>query len=210
MGTPKNSAVTRAKIIEAAGQLFAERGFKGVTVRDIVQKADSHLSALNYHFKTKEALYHEVVLEACATASVSEQEKKLLLRLEPREALLLLTKEALRDYTRQSENNWQIVIINRECWEPSAVFNEVAQEYFKPETDFLAGIVGKIVDQPADSLQVRFAVISLFGLLETFGLYGHLIEAVAPGLQDHFQKKDRISKQLVHLVIEAASQSPRG
>ena len=78
MGTPKDSIKTRQKIIDAAGKLFAEKGFKSVTVREIAQSAETHLSALNYHFNTKTDLYREVVLSACKTDAASPTEKKLL------------------------------------------------------------------------------------------------------------------------------------
>ncbi|MCP4694410.1 MAG: TetR/AcrR family transcriptional regulator [Desulfobacterales bacterium] len=207
MGTPKDSEVTRAKLIQAAGSLFAERGFRGVTVRDIVQEADTHLSALNYHFRNKAALYREALLEACKTASISGEDQGRLLRLDPRKALLIIVKESIKEYSRLGAANWQIVLITRESWEPSEVFEEVAREYFKPETDFIARIVGKIVDQPPDSHHVRFAVISLLGLLETFGLYGHLTDAAAPGLSDHLKKKDWLAKKITRLVLEAANPS---
>ncbi len=204
MGTPKDSEKTRAKIIEAAGQLFAERGFKGVTVRDIVKKADTHLSALNYHFRTKDALYREVVLEACRQASISPEDQEQLSALDPEKALYLLINVSLKSYRDHNASNWQNVLLTKECWEPSPVFGEIIEVYFKPATDFISRIVGKTVDKPADDHQVRFSVIALLGLMDTFGLYGHLVDAVAPGLSDHLRKRNLLAKQLFQTVIELA------
>ena len=50
------AADTRERIFLAAEQLFAERGFDGVSVRDIVQTADVNLAALSYHFGSKSEL----------------------------------------------------------------------------------------------------------------------------------------------------------
>ena len=207
MGTPKNSEVTRAKLIEAASRLFAERGFRGVTVRDIAQEAQTHLSALNYHFRTKEALYREVLMEACKAASISSEDQEQLLELNPLDALFLVVKESLKGYQSHAASHWQSVIITRECWEPSQVFQEVVQKYFKPQTDFLTRIIGNIVNKPPDEYSVHFAVFSLIGLLETFGLYGHLFDAIAPELSDQFRRRDSVAKQIVHLVVEAADPS---
>ena len=210
MGTPKDSKKTRAKLIEAAGQLFAEKGFNGITVRDIAQKADTHLSALNYHFRTKEALYHEVLMEACRSDSISLEDKEQLLKMNPHDALFLLIKEALKEYRKLTASNWRMVVITRECWEPSHSFEEVSREYFKPEADFLAELIGRAVGKPSADPNVRFGVISMIGLLETFGLYGHLIDAVAPGLDKHFKKKNGLVKHIVQLVLTAASPSIKG
>ncbi|NNF97841.1 MAG: TetR/AcrR family transcriptional regulator [Desulfobacteraceae bacterium] len=204
MGTPKDSELTRARIIDAAGQLFAEQGRKGVTVRDIARKADTHLSALNYHFRTKESLYREVLLSACESDSISENDQETLRKLPARTALKILVKKALAEYAKQTANNWRTVIINRETWDPSPVFEEVVEAYFKPNAEFMAGIIGNIVDKPPDDQEVRFAVIGLIGLLETYGLYGHLIDGVFPGLVDRFAQKEWLADRIVHLTLAAA------
>jgi hypothetical protein len=50
----------------------------------------------------------------------------------------------------------------------------------------------------------------MIGLLETFGLYGHLIDAVAPGLDKHFKKKNGLAEHIVQLVLTAADPSIKG
>jgi len=205
MGTPKDSEKARTRLIEAAGQLFSEKGFKGVTVRDIAGTAQTHLSALNYHFRTKDALYREVLLDACRANVIKVKDQKQLLKLDPEKAMFIMVRESLKDYTGHGANNWRIIILTRECREPSQVFDEVVQAYFRPETNFVAQIVANAVEKSRDDHQVRFAVLVMIGLLETFGLYGHLIDAVAPGLTDHFKKKDGLARQIVHLVLEAAA-----
>lgn len=52
---------TRGKLIEVAGRLFAERGYEGVSIRDIVKEAGVNLGAVTYHFGSKEGLFAEVV-----------------------------------------------------------------------------------------------------------------------------------------------------
>jgi len=55
---------TRDAIIKAAVVLFAEKGFEGTSVRDIVTKARVNQAAINYHFKGKSGLYLEVLKTA--------------------------------------------------------------------------------------------------------------------------------------------------
>src|SRR4029077_19543612 len=55
---------TREAIIKAAVHLFAEKGFDGTSVRDIVTKARVNQAAINYHFKSKDGLYLEVLKTA--------------------------------------------------------------------------------------------------------------------------------------------------
>lgn len=50
------AADAQGRILLAAEQLFAEHGFEGVSVRDIVQRADVNLAAINYYFGSKSTL----------------------------------------------------------------------------------------------------------------------------------------------------------
>ena len=55
---------TRARLLHAAERLFADRGFKKVTVRDICRAARANVAAVNYHFGDKLGLYREVMQSA--------------------------------------------------------------------------------------------------------------------------------------------------
>jgi len=52
------------KIMEAAGELFATKGYQNTTIRDICQKAGIYQLSINYHFGSKENLFREVLLSA--------------------------------------------------------------------------------------------------------------------------------------------------
>ncbi len=54
---------TKQKIIKVAGRMFAEHGFDGVSVRDVVRAAKVNLGAITYHFGGKEQLYEAVIQE---------------------------------------------------------------------------------------------------------------------------------------------------
>jgi AcrR family transcriptional regulator len=47
---------TRARLMEAALELLAERGEDGVTLRDVTDAADANVSAVSYHFGSLKAL----------------------------------------------------------------------------------------------------------------------------------------------------------
>jgi AcrR family transcriptional regulator len=55
-----DTAGTRARILDVAEGLFAERGFHATTLRDITQLAQANVAAVNYHFGSKEALIEAV------------------------------------------------------------------------------------------------------------------------------------------------------
>lgn len=53
-------AETRARLIEAALDVFGRVGFEGATTREIAKAADANLAAIVYHFGSKEALHRAV------------------------------------------------------------------------------------------------------------------------------------------------------
>lgn len=55
------SLATPDALLDAAQELFAERGYDGASIRAITERADANLGAVTYHFGSKEALYHAVI-----------------------------------------------------------------------------------------------------------------------------------------------------
>jgi len=52
---------TKLALIRAAGELFAEKGIKGASIRAIAEKGQTNVAAVNYHFGNKEKLHLEVM-----------------------------------------------------------------------------------------------------------------------------------------------------
>ena len=47
---------SKRKLLDAAEQLFADKGFEAVSVRDITQLAKANVAAVNYHFGSRDGL----------------------------------------------------------------------------------------------------------------------------------------------------------
>ncbi len=62
--TDKSNDPTRERILEAALDLFGERGLTGTTVRDIATRAEANVAAISYHFGGKDELYRAVAERA--------------------------------------------------------------------------------------------------------------------------------------------------
>ena len=52
---------TQRRIIEAAGQIFADSGYKYTTIRAICRQAGVNVAAVNYYFGGKKNLYLAVL-----------------------------------------------------------------------------------------------------------------------------------------------------
>ncbi|WP_433212073.1 TetR/AcrR family transcriptional regulator [Microtetraspora malaysiensis] len=61
MGVPED-------LLAATKQCLAERGYARTTVRDIVAVSGSNLAAINYHFRSKDALLTQAMIETTGEA----------------------------------------------------------------------------------------------------------------------------------------------
>jgi len=64
----KKKPSTRSRILNAAGEVFAESGFEGARVDEIARRADLNKATLYYHIGDKKALYAEVLHDLFSTA----------------------------------------------------------------------------------------------------------------------------------------------
>src|SRR3954469_23843081 len=65
---------TRDRLLEAAGEEFAEKGFDAARVRTICERAGANIAAVNYHFGDKEQLYVQTILDAHQCGFAAEEE----------------------------------------------------------------------------------------------------------------------------------------
>ena len=69
--SPEESAgvKTRMRLLAASRMLFAERGYSGVSLRDIVKEVGLNVAATNYHFGSKLELFKQVFADAAVPVS---------------------------------------------------------------------------------------------------------------------------------------------
>jgi TetR/AcrR family transcriptional regulator, repressor for neighboring sulfatase len=82
--TTDDKIPTRAALLKAAAQLFAEKGAEAVSTREIASKAHVNNGLIHRHFRTKETLLREVLESLSAEMSSidrnSGEESAILLR----------------------------------------------------------------------------------------------------------------------------------
>jgi len=69
----REKVAIRAKIMDAARQLFAERGYEAVTMRTIAERIEYTPTAIYYHFRDKDALIREICNEDFAALAAQFQ-----------------------------------------------------------------------------------------------------------------------------------------
>jgi TetR/AcrR family transcriptional regulator, regulator of cefoperazone and chloramphenicol sensitivity len=147
---------TRERLLRAAEQLFADRGYGNVTVRDICHAARANVAAVNYHFGDKLGLYREVLQIAIdAVRSTTEAGRQAGVGHPPEEQLRRYIAVFLR---RVLSSDHQTVhrLIQRELDDPTAALDALVEQGVRPRVEYLAGLVAEMTGcKPTDQLALR-------------------------------------------------------
>ena len=107
---PRDSAATKARILDAARTEFAKSGLRGARTASIATRSDANKRMIYEYFGNKEGLF-EAVLED-AWRDIREAEQRLhLADLEPVEAMRTLTRFTWDYYVK---NPFFIALVNSE------------------------------------------------------------------------------------------------
>ena len=153
---------TRTRVLEAAGPIFAEKGFQDATVRDICQSAGVNLASVNYYFGDKESLYVETVMQARRMRAAQAPMPKRESDTSSEEKLRQFIHTLLTRVLGHMETTWQSQLMLREILQPTRACQEIVQEHFRPEIEHLMEILSDLlpVDVPSHCLrQVAFSLI---------------------------------------------------
>ena len=132
---------SRDKILDVAEALFARRGFTGIGLREVADASSLSKSSLFHHFRSKEQLYHEVIL-------------RVLLRIRER-----FDADAARSESpREQLERWLEDLIDMLAEQPTAsrlllrsIFEE--EDAAAPEADAVEALLASIIGDAEQLIQ---------------------------------------------------------
>lgn len=148
MSKPTGRA-TKERLVAAAANLFAERGYQATSVRDIARRAGANVASGHYHYGSKKALYLEVLRDqfrsvqselrkrggsrpAAELSQLSHEEIVAVLRSRVRTVLDLLIGPS---------PSLHATLMQREMCDPSEALPVIVAEFIVPMTEEMATIV---------------------------------------------------------------------
>lgn len=152
--------LTQQRVLEAAEAIFAEKGFKAASIREIAKKAGANIAAINYYFGDKERLYVEAVKYANRGCTEGEPfpdwppGTPAIQRL--RDFIRVMAKRML---SPQSPASTQLMM--REMAQPSAACTEFVNEYIQPMAQILGGILSEMLPEASEQQQflIAFSIV---------------------------------------------------
>lgn len=157
-----NNAPTEKRLLEAAGEVFAEHGYRAATVRQICEKAAANIAAVNYYFGDKEGLY-KAVLRSVPDDQARKYPAYLGLdaRASAETKLRAYVQSLLLRVFDEGRPGWHAKIIARELIEPSHAFDNLLEEFARPLHQELCSIVSQLLGPRACDEAVRLCALSV-------------------------------------------------
>jgi AcrR family transcriptional regulator len=202
--TRKYRVGTPRAIIEASGPMFAERGFAGVTLKDIVEAAGVNGAAVNYHFGDKRGLYRAVIaynLERREQAAPMDTVERRDLPVERR----------LRDFIRtlmvqlldDSLPSVMSRLMLREAIEPTDAFDQAVDELPRRQVRLLDGMIRELTGGRVPRADVRRMSISVLGQCVYYRYAHKFLERIHPPVRYDRRNIERIADHIYRFSLAA-------
>jgi AcrR family transcriptional regulator len=156
------SSATESRLLEAAGEIFAEVGYRAATVRQICEKAGANIAAVNYHFGDKEGLYMAVLRSVPdAHAEKFPADRGLPPGATAEQRLAAYIESLLNRVFDEGRPGWHTKIMAREMIEPTRALDTLVADVALPVHQELASIVRELLGSRASEDAMRLCTLSI-------------------------------------------------
>lgn len=153
---------TRERLLNGAAELFAEKGFNNVTIREICHVAGANLAAVNYHFRDKLGLYKEVVeMVANAMHRVKVDVMDAAEPLPPEERLRAYIRLTLHHLLDPKEESWMEKLISREMIDPTPALELIVEKGIKPTAERNGRMIAELIGSSLNDDRVWQCFLSI-------------------------------------------------
>ena len=208
MATAAVPSATKERILEAAEELFVQRGFAAASLRAVTSAAGVNLAAVHYHFQSKEGLFEAVV--QWRIAPVTQEQLKRLEQLEAQVgAETPSVEEILEAYLAPVLTTWQDQpsvprLVGRLYGEPHSLVHPLLERAFGDlGRRFLATLIRAVPGVDPVELMWRF--------LFTIGALVHMVTIEVPiELLPGVARGDESPARLLDRLVRFAAAGLRG
>ncbi len=183
----------RARLLEEAEKIFAEKGYAKASTREICAAAGLNAAAISYHFGGKEELYRAVLLgpiEAITDQFSGFDGPGLDLADALSRILSPFVLGAAADQCA-------IRLHLREMVEPSPVYAQTISQFIKPQHDTMARLMARHIGLAQPDDDVHRLVFAIIAMAHDYCMSQEFMKIVAPRLLD---SPDALPRALARMV----------
>lgn len=183
----------RARLLEEAEKIFAEKGFAKASTREICAAAGLNSAAISYHFGGKEELYRAVLMgpiEAITGEFAGFDDPELSLSDALSRILSPFVLGAAADQCG-------VRLHLREMIEPSSVYAQTVGQSIKPQHDMMARLLAKHIGVAQPDDDVHRLVFAIIAMAHDYCMSQEFMKIVAPRL---LSTPDALPRALIRMV----------
>jgi AcrR family transcriptional regulator len=161
---------TKRRIVEAAGEIFADLGYEHATIRAISERASVNVAAINYHFGGKKNLYLAVLRFFRGRAFEKYPfDPAEFASSPPEERLRVFVRQLLFRLLDEGEGSLIAKLVMRELMQPTSGLDMIVGETASKFFGFLYQAVSEFFPVRPPGMTLNFCCLSVVG--QVFQLY---------------------------------------
>jgi len=154
---------TQQKLTKAAIKVFAEKGFRDATVRQICKQAGTaNINAVNYYFGSKEQLYKQIL--ELIFAEYDKQAPKDFPDKTPEEQLETYISTFCKILYQEGDSDTTAILVE-EFTRPSLFLEEMVDTFNRPRVKKVLKIIKSLLGGKATDDMARDCLVSVSGQL---------------------------------------------
>ncbi|NHZ36954.1 DUF1956 domain-containing protein [Massilia sp. CCM 8692] len=173
----------RNRIISAATECFAEKGFRGTSVRKICERAGVNLAMVNYYFGSKDGLYVAVIDREGGAEEMDELTVPARDQSVPAARRLGdLIERLMVDMMTAGPHSLISRLISWELVEPTAALGHIVDTLILPLQVVMLELVREIAPAGTSDIEIRNNLFSILGQLLYYDHSRPVNELLAPDM----------------------------
>jgi AcrR family transcriptional regulator len=181
--TSSPQRTTQQKLIQAAMEVFAEKGFRDATIRQICKQAGTaNINAVNYYFGSKEQLYKQIL--ELIFAEFDKQTPENFAAKTPEDQLEIYIATFCKILYQGNESGADATaILVEEFTRPSPFLEEMVDTFNRPRVKMLLKMFKSLLGEGATDDMARDCMVSVSGQLLYYSFARPVFSQLFPDYQ---------------------------
>jgi AcrR family transcriptional regulator len=195
--------VTRAKLLQAAMQLFSAHGYERATVREICRRAGVNIALVNYHFGDKLELYLAVVRYAIdLEAKMAMLDQAFVENSDPCDTLRQIIHGIFERLSAPHQQfGLQLRFMLKEMANPTPALARTVLEALLPIYDRLRSLVGQILNLPMDHEKTRLCTHSIMGQVAHYSHMQPVLSHLWPEMKMYPEQRKMVANHIADFSL---------
>ena len=196
---------TKDRLMRAAVEVFAAKGFLAATVREICQAAGTNVAAVNYHFGDKEKLYAAVLWQVFSDHQrVKDFSGADGDGLKPEERLAELIRAEVRylyqDKSQKECSGQHFSLFLMEMAHPSPFLGEVVERFIRPDQEKMLSLLRDLLGPETPGAVLERCSDSLWGQILHHIFIWPIDAHLNPGRPHPSQDTDELAEHIITIT----------